>query len=267
MARTGKGRRQTGSAQLPDFGAKTAPRKPARRARPERDRQPLLTLTLSGAAGEQFDVLMDGRAYWGGNESPYRFEMRLERGAHELRICQRHAMDKQPSEFVPLIFAMLLSDGRISEYGPYFAALDARININADNHIKVDYAVENRSRRSAGQAKFKCSAGRGIEFEVRTVSISTDPRIRRRWHIVNWTAFAVFAVMALAVMIFGALACVASEGPVGGGIAAIAVGMAMAAGCTMLCAALCSAARGELAPHIAPMSAAGRGDISPPPSR
>ncbi len=80
------------------------------------DDRPLLTVLVSGEGDEQFDVLVDGRAYWGGSTSPYRFEMRLDPGEHELRVRQRHAMDKQPGEFVPLILAVLLGDGRRGEH-------------------------------------------------------------------------------------------------------------------------------------------------------
>ena len=151
----------------------------SQRAAP-RDDKLTLTVTVDGGDDEQFDLLCDGRAYWGGYEAPYRFELGLTPGEHELRIRQRHALDRQPSRFVPLALELMLGDGLKYEYGPYCAALDARIDISADAKLSVKYALDGRVGRYGGRAAFTCSAGRGLDCEVVDTLMSSTPRLRRR---------------------------------------------------------------------------------------
>ncbi len=220
------------------------------------DDRPLLTVLVSGEGDEQFDVLVDGRAYWGGDAPPYRFEMRLDPGAHELRVRQRHAMDKQPGEFVPLILAVLLGDGRRGEQGPYFAALDARITISADSRLTVKYALTGRAGRANGRAAFKCSAGRGLECEVLDTSMSSTPRLRRRWRFANGLALLAVTLLALSIVGLGAYLCVLPGGSLGGGIVSMALGTLMAMGCALVAGSVRIARDGGYAP-----------DMDPPPAR
>lgn len=220
------------------------------------DDRPLLTVLVSGEGDEQFDVLVDGRAYWGGSTSPYRFEMRLDPGEHELRVRQRHAMDKQPGEFVPLILAVLLGDGRRGEQGPYFAALDARISISADSRLTVKYALTGRAGRANGRAAFKCTAGKGLECEVLDTSMSSTPRLRRRWRFANGVALLAVTLLALSIVGLGAYLCVLPGGSLGGGIVSMALGTLMAMGCALVASSVRIARDGGYAP-----------DMDPPPQR
>lgn len=221
----------------------------SQRAAP-RDDKLTLTVTVDGGDDEQFDLLCDGRAYWGGYEAPYRFELGLTPGEHELRIRQRHALDRQPSRFVPLALELMLGDGLKYEYGPYCAALDARIDISADAKLSVKYALDGRVGRYGGRAAFTCSAGRGLDCEVVDTLMSSTPRLRRRWITANCLTLGALMLIALSIVALGAYMAVRPGGSVGGGVLIGLMGLLMALGCAGVTGAVHSALDGEYAPEM-----------------
>lgn len=225
-----------------------AERSPQRNA--PRDDKLTLTVIVDGGDDEQFDLLCDGRAYWGGYEAPYRFELGLAPGEHELRIRQRHALDRQPSSFVPLALEMILGDGLKHEYGPYCAALDARIDISADAKLTVKYALTGRVGRYGGRAAFTCSAGKGLDCEVVDTLMSSTPRLRRRWTMANYLTLGALMLIALSIVALGAYMAVRPDGSVGGGVLIGLMGLLMALGAAGVTGAVRAALDGEYAPDM-----------------
>lgn len=242
-ARRGRGADERGRVQA--GSARTASGRSA-----ARDTRLTLTVLISGGPEDQFDLLCDGRAYGCGYEQPYRFELKLEPGEHELRVRLRHALDREPSEFVPLPLAMLLGNGRRAEYGPYRAVLDARIDISADSRLTVRYALDGRTGRANGLATFACSAGKGLECEVTDASMGTTPRLRRRWLLANYMTLAVVAAVALSVVGLGAYMCVRPGGSPGGGVLVGLIGVALALGCAGIAGEVRTALEGGFAPDV-----------------
>ena len=232
-----------------DYTAQKSTRGRTQRAAPRDDRL-TLTVDVDGGDDEQFDLLCDGRAYWGGYEPPYSFEIKLDKGEHDLRIRQRHALDRQPSKFVPLALSLMLGDGRRSEYGPYYAALDAHISISADSKLNVKYALNGRAGYNCGRAAFNCSAGKGVDLEVRDTSMSTNPRLRRRWMAANYAALIAFTIIALSVVALGAYLGVRPGGSVGGGVLIGLIGFAFSMCCAGIMGSVREALDGEYAPEI-----------------
>ena len=232
-----------------DYAAPKSTRGRTQRAAP-RDNRLTLTVYVDGGDDEQFDLLCDGRAYWGGYEPPYSFEIKLDKGEHDLRIRQRHALDRQPSRFVPLALSLMLGDGRRGESGPYYAALDAHINISADSKLNVKYALNGRMGHNCGRAAFNCSAGKGLDMEINDTSMSTNPRLRRRWAVANYVTLAAFTVTALTVVALGAYLGVRPGGSVGGGVLIGLIGLALAMCCTGIAGSVREALDGEYAPEI-----------------
>lgn len=253
-AQPGEPAKKGRSGKPPGAEATAAPKRANRRrgGELESDPRPMLTVLVDGGDGEQFDLLVDGQAYWGGDEPPYRFEVRLDAGEHELRVRQRHAMNRRPADFMPLILAMLLGDGRRGEQGPYFAALDARVVVSADSRLTIKYSLTGRAGRENGRAAFKCSAGKGLECEVASTSMSTTPRLMRRWRFANGVALLAVTLAALSVVGLGAYLCVLPGGSLAGGLVAMALGTLMAMGCALAAGAVRAARDGGYAPDMDP---------------
>lgn len=216
----------------------------------QRDGRVTLTLTVSGDEGDQFDVLCDGRAYGGGCEPPYKFEMRLEPGEHEVRVRRRHAMDRQPSRFVPLPLLILLGDGRCAEYGPYCAVLDLKLALKADCKLNVRYGITGRVGRKNGVAQYVCQPGKGLECEVLDSYMCATPRLRRRWIMANYLTLIALALIALTVVALGAIMCVRQGGSLGGGIMVGLVGVIMAVASALMADSVHTALDGGYAPDI-----------------
>lgn len=215
-----------------------------------RDDKLTLTVNVDCDGDEQFDLLCDGRAYWGGCEAPYRFEIGLAPGTHDMRIMQRHALNRQPSRFVPLALEVMLGDGLKCEYGPYYAALDARMDISADAKLNVNYEITGRTGRYGGRAAFTCKPGKGLEFDVTDTSMSSTPRLRRRWTAANYAVLAALMLIALSIVALGAYMAVRPGGSIGGGVLIGIMGLALALGCAGAAGAVRAALEGEYAPDI-----------------
>ena len=173
------------------------------------DDRPLLTVLVSGEGDEQFDVLVDGRAYWGGSTSPYRFEMRLDPGEHELRVRQRPCYGQAAGRVCTADIGGAVGRRAARRTGAVLCGAWTRaISISADSRLTVKYALTGRAGRANGRAAFKCTAGKGLECEVLDTSMSSTPRLRRRWRFANGVALLAVTLLALSIVGLGAYLCV-----------------------------------------------------------